>query len=91
MQYDFAQKNFFAPLPKALPSLQPIFTRRTSGQCLGKFTDEKFSSPPPPLNIMSLAVLTQLSLSLSLFDFKGLTVLLQQHERMITYGGPEII
>jgi hypothetical protein len=34
-------------LPKALPSLQTFFTRRTIGHCLGTFTAQKLISSPP--------------------------------------------
>jgi hypothetical protein len=36
-------------LPSALPSIQPTFTRRTSGHFLGIFKARNISAPPPPL------------------------------------------
>jgi hypothetical protein len=44
-----------SPLPSSqlniLPSLQPTFTRRTSGHCLGTFIAVSLALPPPLLNM----------------------------------------
>jgi hypothetical protein len=57
-------------LPNALTSLQPTFTMRTSGHCLGTFITENLSLFPP-LNVVSLSTLPLCLFSYS-FGLQGL-------------------
>ena len=52
----YSNSPVFITLPylvsNTVPCVQPIFTRRTSGHCLGSFRSVTFSVPPPVINIV---------------------------------------
>jgi len=53
----YSNSPIFITLPYSvsnkLPCVQPVFTRRTSGHCLGTFRPVTFSVPSPVINIVS--------------------------------------